>query len=92
MFLLHAFLLIVTAAMEQENDKHESLVSDKKPTLEPFEGKSIALCVADSDQVMTNAIPIDSKATVMEEDDETTRLMNTQKNSSEGSYYPQWSN
>ena len=86
MFLLHAFLLIVTAAMEQENDKHESLASDKQPTLEPFEGnKSFTLCVANSDQMMTDAIPIDSKAAVMEEDDETTRLMSTQKNSSEGS-------
>ena len=28
--------------MEQENDEHESLVSDEKPTLEPFEGKNIA--------------------------------------------------
>ena len=27
--------------MEQENE-HKSLVSDEKPTLEPFEGKSIA--------------------------------------------------
>ena len=35
---------------------------------------------------MTDAIPIDSKAAVMEEDNETTRLMSTQKNSSEGSY------
>ena len=37
-YLLDAILLIVTA-VEQENDEHKSLVSDEKPTLEPFEGK-----------------------------------------------------
>ena len=33
------FFLLTIAATEQENDEHESLVSDEKPTLEPFEGK-----------------------------------------------------
>ena len=35
------FFLLTVASIEQENDEHESLVSDKKPTLEPYEGKSI---------------------------------------------------
>ena len=35
------FFLLTVAATKQENDEHESLVSDEKPTLEPFEGKSI---------------------------------------------------
>ena len=37
----YAFFLLTVAATEQENDEHESLVSDEKPTLEPFEGKSM---------------------------------------------------
>ena len=35
------FFLLTFAATEQENGEHESLVSDEKPTLEPFEGKSM---------------------------------------------------
>ena len=92
--LFFFFCSIVTAA-EQENDEHELLVSDEKPTLEPFEGKSIAhqifyvsclvmvlamLCVADPDQFVTDTVPVDSEVVVMEEeDDETTSLMSTEK-------------
>ena len=41
MMILCSFFLLTVAATEQENDEHESLVSDEKPTLEPFEGKNI---------------------------------------------------
>ena len=46
------------------------------------------LCVADSDQLVTNTVPVDSKVVVMEEeDDETTSLMSTEKiDLSEGIY------
>lgn len=38
------------------------------------------LCVADSDQLVTDVVPVDSEVVVMEEeDDETTSLMSTEK-------------
>ena len=37
------------------------------------------LCVADSDQLVADTVPVDSEVVAMEEDDETTSLMSTEK-------------
>ena len=37
------------------------------------------LCVADSDQLVTDTVSVDSEVVVMEEDDKTTSLMSAEK-------------